>query len=336
MPTANTVETYDNLVIREDLREQYSMISPEETPFQAAIGVGEDCSNTYVEWPIVDLQAPDTTNREREGRADPPTDEATLATRVGNYTQISDKIISTSHTSEAVDAAAENIQQISKQMVIKMREMKRDMEVMLTQNIAASAGAGGGSSAIRVAAGLPAWLRTNIILGAGGAAPTLSDSPNGFPNAGVTPGTPVPLTEANLNNVIEDCWNAGADPSIIMVNSNNKRVISETFVGNATRYKDAIDKRLTAAIDVYDSDFGELTVVPNRFLSLTDDDPDNYSVYVLDPEFASVRFLEAPRQKPLAETGHAHRRMLWAEYTLMVDNEAAHGAIHATTGAAPT
>lgn len=328
MPTANTLETYDNSLIREDLEQQYSMISPEETPFQTAIGVGEAATQTYTEWSIVDLAEPVNTNREREGRADPPNDDPTLGARVGNYTQISDKVVSVSHTSEAVDAAAENIQRLAQQMALKLKEMKRDMEVMLTQNIVANPGSSGTA---RVAAGLPAWLRTNIVLGATGAAPALSGGTEGYPSTALTPGTAVAFAEDALNDVIEDCWNAGAEPTIIMVNSNNKRVISETFTGNATRYKDAIDKRLTAAIDVYDSDFGELTVVPNRFLSTTA--ADNYSAYVLDPNFAELKFLEAPRQKPLAETGHAKRRLLWAEYTLKIHNEAAHGAVHATTGA---
>jgi DNA-binding beta-propeller fold protein YncE len=207
--------------------------------------------------------------------------------------------------------------------------MQRDMEAMLLQNIAAAAGSSGTA---RQAAGLPAWLRTNIVLGSGGAAPTLSGTTTGYPNAALTPGTAVVLTETNLNNVIQSCWNEGASPSIIMVNANNKRVISKNFTGNATRYKDAIDKRLTAAIDIYDSDFGELSVVPNRFQQTTA--TDNYSVYVLDPEYASLSFLETPRQTELAQTGHAKRRMVHCEYTLKVSNEKAHGAIHATTGAA--
>lgn len=329
MPAANTIETYDNTLIREDLEQQYSMISPEEVPFQTAIGVGEAASNTYTEWSIVDLQEPSTSNRVIEGEDTPPNDDGTLGRRIGNYTQISDKVVSVSHTSEAVDAAAENVQRMAAQIALKLKEMKRDMEVMLTQNIVAAPGSSG---AARSAAGLPAWLTSNIVLGATGAAPALSGTTTGYPDTALTPGTAVALTEDNLNDVIESCWNAGAEPSIIMVNSNNKRVISNTFTGNSTRYKDAIDKRLTAAIDVYDSDFGELTVVPNRFLSTTA--ADNYSVYVLDPDFAELKFLEAPRQKELAETGHAMRRLLWAEYTLKIHNEAAHGAIHATTGAA--
>ena len=326
---AQTIETYDNTVIREDLEQQYTMISPEETPFQTAIGVGPKATSTYHEWTVVELASPVTTNRVIEGDDAPGEDVGTLGKRFGNYTQISDKVVSVSNTSEAVDAAAENVQRLAAQIALKLKEMKRDMESMLLQNIAAAAGSSGTA---RQAAGLPAWLRTNIVLGSGGAAPTLSGTTSGYPDAALTPGTAVVLTEANLNNVIEDCWNEGATPSIIMVNANNKRVISQTFTGNATRYKDAIDKRLTAAIDVYDSDFGELTVVPNRFQQTTASN--NYSVYVLDPEYAELCFLETPRQTELAQTGHAKRRMIHCEYTLKVSNEMAHGAIHETTGAA--
>ena len=233
---AQTIETYDNTVIREDLEQQYTMISPEETPFQTAIGVGPAATSTYHEWTVVELATPSTSNRVIEGDDAPGEDDGTLGMRFGNYTQISDKIVSVSNTSEAVDAAAENVQRLAAQVALKLKEMKRDMESMLLQNIVAAPGSSGTA---RQAAGLPAWLRTNIVLGASGAAPTLSGTTAGYPNAVLTPGTAVVLTETNLNNVIQLCWDEGASPTLIMVNANNKRVNSKNFTGNATRYKDA-------------------------------------------------------------------------------------------------
>ena len=331
MPQANTLETYDNsTMIKDDLSEAYSIITPEEVPFQNAIGVGGSADSTYVEWAVVDLQEPDAPNREVEGVETVPNDDPTLGLRMGNYTQISDKVVAVSHTSEAVDAYAENIQRLTRQMALKLREMKRDMEVMLLSNLPADAG---GSGTPRVAAGFATWLRTNVILGAGGAAPTLSGTDRGYPDSGVDPGTAHDFLEEDLNDIIQQSWESGAEPTILMVNGNNKRILSQTFTGNSTRYKDAIDRRLISAVDVYTSDFGEVTVVPNRFLPTIDD---TYSIYAIDPNFAEVVFLEGPRNKPLAETGHAHRRMIWAEYTLKVHNEAAHGAIHGTNGVMPT
>ena len=101
--------------------------------------------------------------------------------------------------------------------------------------------------------------------------------------------------------------------------------------------KDAIDSRLVAAIDFYDSDFGDLTVVPNRFqptLNAGTDD-DNYAVYIIDPEYYRLAYLDNVQSKPLAETGHAIRELIWTEYGLQVDNEAAHGLITDTDNTTP-
>lgn len=326
---AATIETYDNTLIIDDLQRQYSMISPEQTVFQTAIGVGEGASATYHEWSVVALAAPDNANRVIEGDDAPAIDNGTLGTRLGNHCQLSDKVVSTSSTSNAVDAAASNVQREAAQVALKLKELKRDMEVMLLSNVAANAGASGTA---RATAGLPNFLRTNVVLGSGGAVASLSGTTSGYPNSTVTPGTAVAITEDNLNTVLEKCWNEGAEPSIVMVNGNNKRVISKTFTGNSTRYKDAIDKRLSAAIDVYDGDFGEVSIVPNRFQPTVASS--TYAAYVLDPEYAEVNFLQTVQQKPLAKTGHADRRLIFGEYCLTVLNEKAHGAIFATNGAA--
>jgi Family of unknown function (DUF5309) len=335
---ANMIETYDNKVIREDLQEQYVMISPEELPFQAAIGT-KTTDSTYFEWPVVDLAAPDINNRVPEGEQSPATDAGTLANRLGNYTQISDKKVVTSHTDEAVDSAAEDINRLAEQVALKMREMKRDVEMMLLQNIAAVPGAGQAATT-RVSAGFPAFLKTNVVRAAGGANPTLSGGASGYPNAAATPGTtPAALTEDQFNEVIGKCWTAGAQPTMALVEALNKRVISKTFTGSATRYKDAVDKTLSAAIDVYVSDFGELDIVPTRFLPNTDFVApstlgNNIPVDVIDPDYARMVWLDEVKQKPLAETGHARSRLIWGEYGLQVDNEAAHGVIADTSGAA--
>lgn len=329
---AQTVETYDNSVIREDLQEAYTMISPTDTPFQNAIR-RETASATLAEWPVVDLAAVDPNNREAEGEDDPSTDAGTLARRLSNITQISDKKVKVSHTSQAVNAAATNVQRLATQITLKLKELKRDKETMLLDNVAASAAASGTA---RVAAGLPAFLRTNVEFETGGANPTLSGGTEGFPNAAATAGTtPVVYAEDDLNNVIEACWQAGAEPSLIMCESGNKRRISNAFTGNSTRYKDSTDKKLVASVDFYDSDFGELTVVPNRFMRTNNPTGANnsHNVFILDPEYAAVAYLDEVQQKPLAETGHSLSRLIWCEYTLQVDNEAAHGISRDTTNA---
>ena len=330
--TANTSETYDNTVIFEDLQDAYTMISPEETPFQQLAG-RRDVTNTLFEWPVVELASPDSANRVIEGDSGVANDAPTLSKRLSNYTQISDKVAEVSQTAQAVDAAAQNIQRMTNQIVIKMKEMKRDKENMLLSNVPAIAGSSGTA---RQTAGLPAFLVTNTHREAGGANPTLSGTTEGFPNAGATAGTTsILLTEDNLNDIIESCWTNGAEPTVIMVNSGNKRRISSSFTGNSTRYKDSIDKKLVAAIDFYDSDFGELTVVPNRFMPTNNPggNDDSYNVFIIDPEYVRIGYLDNVQQKPLAETGHSIRTLVWCEYGLQVDTEAAHGVVADTTNA---
>ena len=329
---ANTGITYDDPVIREDLQEAYVMISPEECPFQTAIG-RKDVTNTLYEWPVVELAAPDATNRQLEGDDDLAADAPTRPVRLQNYTQIGTKTVSVSHTEQAVDAAAENIQRIAKQITIKLKELKRDTEMQLTQNVAANPGAAGTA---RVSAGLNAFLKTNTDRGGDGTDPTLSGGDSGYPNASAGAATtPVALTETAFNDIIQQIWVEGGEPTIALVTANNKRVISSTFTGASTRYKDAIDKRLVAAIDVYTSDFGELQVVPSRFIMPTDGaGGTNYPVFIIDPNYARMAVLEGARQKPLAETGLSRKRLVWQEVGLQVDNEKAHGVLADTSGAA--
>lgn len=323
---ANTEKTYDVSTIREDLQDAYISISSTETPFQAAIG-RKSVSNTYYEWPVVELAAP-TTNRVLEGESAPGNDAPTNAERMGNYTQISDKVVEVSDTADSVNGAAD-IQTVAKQVAFKLKELKRDMEVMLLSNVAANAGA---AATARVTAGLPAFLRTNVSRGVGGANPTLSGTTNGYPNAAATDGTARALTEQMLKDVIALCWNAGAEPSIVLCGSAVKQKISSTFTGSATKYQDMTDKKkLVAAIDVYVSDFGTLQIVPSRFLETRT--VAARDVFVLDPNYARVTFLQNVKQRPLARTGHSERRMISVEYGLQVDTEKAHGIIADINGA---
>ncbi len=312
---ANTNETYDVSTIREDLQDALISISPTDTPFMTAAG-RRNIDNTFFEWGVVSLAAVDDSNRVAEGEASPGNDAPTNAVRQGNYAQISDKVVEVSDTSNAVNGAGD-AQTLAKQIAYKLKEMKRDMESMLLSNVAASAGSSGTA---RQTAGLPAWLRTNVDRGGGGADGTTSGSgTSGYPDAAATDGTERELTETLLKSVIASCWDEGAEPSIVMVGSQAKQKIS-TFSGNATRFKEAEDSKLNAAIDVYISDFGELQVVPNRFQRSRD-------VFVLDPSYARVGYLKNTTQTELARTGHSERRLISAEYGLQIDNEAAHGVI---------
>ena len=312
--TANTNETYDVTTIREDLSDALASITPTETIFMSSIGT-RNVDNTYFEWSEVDLAAA-ADNRQIEGDVGLSNSAPTNAVRKGNYTQISAKVVEVSSTNQAVNGVAD-AQSVARQVAYKLSEMKRDMEKMMLDNVAAAAGASGTA---RQTAGLPAFLTSNTERGTGGADGTTSGSGSaGYPNAAATDGTARAITEALLKSVIASCWDAGAEPSVVLCGSSQKQTIS-TFTGNATRYKEAEDSKLNAAIDVYISDFGELQIVPARHNRARD-------VFVLDPNYAEVAYLQTAKQEALAKTGLSERRLISAEYGLQVTSEKAHGVI---------
>jgi hypothetical protein len=110
---------------------------------------------------------------------------------------------------------------------------------------------------------------------------------------------------------------------MIMLGSFNKQVLSG-FTGGSTRFDPAENKRLVAAVDVYESDFGALTVVPNRFSRARD-------VFVLQPDMFATAFLRDFQLMDLAKTGDATKQALLAEYTLVSKNEKASGAVFDVT-----
>lgn len=324
---AATLQTYDSSTIREDLSDAENMISPTDTPFTSRIAGSKSVDNTKHEWLVVELASASGSNRVPEGEDAPGVDTAITGLRRSNYTQISDKLVKVSDTSQRVNGAAD-IEKMSKQIAYKLKELKRDKEKMILDNVAAVPGAADGATT-RQAAGLPAFIITNgTRLGTGtpGAAPTLSGTTQGYPNAAATDcSNTTALTEDMLNNMITSVWTQGAEPRYVMLSPTNKRLISKTFTGNATKYKDADDKKLISAVDVYESDFGQVQIVPNRFQRGRD-------VFVLDPEFVKIVVLQPTRQLDVARTGHAVNKLIQSEYGLEVSNEKAIGVIADTTG----
>ena len=285
------LETYDSKTIREDLTDAENMISPTETPFISSIAGKASATNTKFEWPVVELGAVDASNAVPEGEDAPSIDAPVVALRMANYTQIMDKVVKVTDTSQRVDGAV------------------------------AVPGAAVGATT-RKAAGLEAWLITNASRGSGGAAPTLSGTTDGYPNAAHTPGTSRTITEDMLNTVIQSCWTQGGEVKYGIVGPGVKRTISKTFNGYATKYKDADAKRLVSAVDFYESEFGLIEIIPNRFSNAA-------SMILIDPEFVKIVDLQPTRQLELARTGHTENRLIQYEGTLEVGNQKAHGIITA-------
>jgi hypothetical protein len=303
-------------IIREDLEDYVYKISPLETPVMQAIGRKGKFLNTYHEWPIVELAAANPDNAKIEGD-DAVNDNPDLGLRRGNYTQLLNKTAQVSTTADAVRGAG-GIQTMSKQVMYKLQEAKRDMEAR-TAGSGSKIAVAGSDTVARQTASIAAFIMTNTDRGATGANGTLSGGTNGFPSGAETPGTGRALTETMLKNVVQLAWTQGGNPKFAFVSGKQKTVIS-AFTGNATRFKRAEDRRLIAAIDVYESDFGQLQIVPDRFQDIT-------RVLVIDPGYAELGYLQPMNNTPLARNGNATRRLIACEWGVIVGNEKAHGMV---------
>lgn len=313
---ANTFQSYQAKGIREQLSDVIYNISPTETPFVTNSGKGS-ATNTYFEWQLDALAAAVTTNAQIEGDDVSSLDAVTPTTRLGNYTQIARKTVIIAGTEEVVNKAGRN-SEIAYQTAKKGNELKRDIETGLLANTGAAAGS---TSTARFTGSVLAFIKTNTDKGVGatpGVDPVYTTSPTGVR----TDGTTRAFTEAMLKNVIALAWGNGGEPKTVMVNASQKAAISG-FSGIATKtyYQSAAKTAaIIGAADVYVSDFGTLTVLPNRFMR-------SREALVLDWKYLAVNYLRPFATKPLATTGDAEKRLILVEYGLKVNHEASCGGV---------
>ena len=302
----NTFATYDSIGEREDLSDVIYNISPTDTPFLSSAAKTKSTAVLH-EWQTDSLTAAVTDNAVIEG--DQVTiDAITATTRLSNSCQIMDKAICITGTQEAVDKAG-RASEIAYQIAKRAKELKRDLESSLTSN---NAEVTGSATAARVAGGLRSWVATNDNMGTSGTS-------GGLGNTAAGNGTQRVFTESLLKSVIKSVWNAGGNPTMIMVGPFNKQKLSG-FTGNSTRFDAGADATLYTSVDVYASDFGQLQVVPNRFSRDRD-------AWVLDMDYWGVAFLRDFTMHELSKTGDSEKRQLLLEATLESRNEAASGVV---------
>ena len=295
-------QTYDAVGNREDLTDVIYDISPTETPFISTVGKGK-AKATYHEWQTDNLADASVDNAVVEG-ADADFQDLAPTVRLGNYTQILRKTVQVSHTQDAVDKAGRN-KETAYQLTKAAKEIKRDLEMTALSNNVKDAGT---DSTPRKMAGLQTWLETNYV--GSGTAGSTGDTAR-------VNGTPADFTEDDLKDAVRKAFEEGGTPSMLLVTPHCKQVVS-TFTGIAgQRYQAPKSSPTTiiGAADVYLSDFGTLSVVPDRFIP-------NEVAFVLDPSMFEMDYLRPFKQEALAKTGDSTKHMMLTEVTLKVKNEA--------------
>lgn len=299
---------------REDLTDVIYNISPTDTPIMSSIGKTKATAVNH-EWQTDSLAASTTANALVEG-ADASSATLSPTTRFGNLTQIVGKTVQVSGTLEAVDKAGRKSEK-AYQLAKGSSEIKRDIETIITANQAQVAG--NGTNTARRMSSLLSFIKTNTSVGAGTTTAGADPTTIGI-SARVDADTTRTFTEAMLKEVVREVFASGGTPSVLFVSPALKQTVSGFTGLAATRYQAPVSGQATilAGADIYQSDFGQISIVPNRFMRSRD-------ALLLDPEYAALAYLRPFQTNELAKAGDSDKTQILAELTLEVRNEAAHG-----------
>lgn len=284
-----------------DISEMVVNISPKDSPFFSMISSGVMTAR-YKE-NVTDATAGGTAiNAMYEG--DTFTDD-TIVNRGtnGNYSQIFSRTIAVTDTQETVAKYGGVKSEIQYQVKKKFEELAKDVEYSYI-NGTATAGialtATSTATSARKLGGLLTKISTNTAT-ASGAAATAS------------------ALESTLNNLIQTMYEAGVVPDTILVEGTVKRRLS-ALTANVTRNVDAERKTQIASINIYDSDFGTVNIVLDRYIPST-------KMVALALEYFKTAYLRKFKKVPLAKTTDSTRVAIVGELTLDVLEEKAGGMV---------
>ena len=354
MSTTN-LDAYDlsqiNLegLIREDVMDKIWDISNVPLEFTSRAGSGTH-SNPYFSWRVDMLQAPVTDGQLIDGQV--VTTEANNTKngrRVGTYSEIRGKRVEVSTRATEVNtigfanALAENISR-------RQIELRRDIESTVLSNNPSIAGT---DSVASQTAGLAAWLSNTNVDGdsdpgnvhreSGGADGGWDAVATDSLVAAATPGTtPVALTETNIRDVVQSIYEKGGEPSVLMSTPAVKRRISEYLFTDAARIAtmtnespggSAPERKAQGSVDLFISDYGALSLIPNRLQPAFD--TGNDIAYILDMKYLSLSYLQGYRVETLAKDALSSNRFMSVDVALKCSNWDALGAVCDIDATAP-
>jgi len=293
----------------EDVTDYIINISPEETPLLTSLPK-KRASATYHEWLYDDL-ASAATNVKAEGALF-ATETIAARTRVSNYCQISYKVYEVTGTMEAINKYGVS-SELAYQAVKMMKELKRDMDLDLWRNALVAHGDTAdltgasrelnGFHAIRATAHTgTAQMPTTSLSGAAG--------------------------EADFNYVMSKIFDNGPTSNIAYMLPSVKRLVSR-WTGVATKNFDQDAMKVVTVIDIYQSDFGTVRLVMDRYMEAFTQGSD--AIFVGNFDNAAVAFLRPFQTKRLPSVKDAMAGVVLAEYTLEYGNPNSYGAVLAST-----
>jgi len=345
-----------NVSEREDLANFISMISRDETPFLSSIGKTK-ATAVFHEWQTDELSPP-ASSSVAEGVSYATQNAAQTAepfrTRLGNYTQINSKTVTVTGTKRAVDQAGV-ADEYAYQLKKRGTELRRDVEFDLVHGWKNSNGSG-----TRTFGGYQAWINYSAASTTPATAFNVSSATYVAPTnpGGGTCGTfstatsaaTVSLTLSQIDAAMQAIYENGGKATKLMISPANRRVFSAKAQsagssssnagdGNVRRNIDN-DGKLRQSVEIYMSDFGDIMVVPNYVMGISNAAPitnltnaANFSAFVYDPMWFSYASLRPLQEVDLGQLGDSIIGQIVEEGTLECRNPKGCGLIFGLSGA---
>lgn len=317
--TAGSTETYDSAALKESLDPVMWDLFPMDTFFISNVDK-VDVGQTQHQW-VFDTLAAAAANKQVEGDAFTATTLIT-ATRVSNYTQISNKSILITGTYQATNVVGQN--PMGRAVMKAMKELKRDMEFTCLGRQGSSAGPTNG----RATGGVLAWIwgqgatipgNTVVPSTAGTGADTTGTTPSYASSVvvGQTDGTTgtVAMTIGDITTAASLAWTDGGEPDVCIASSAQKNYI-DGFTSLATRTIDlgAQDKLpISNSANVIVTSYGTFKVVLSRYLNRN-------TALLMDMPMWALGQLRAPKIIDIAKREDGNAKLLVGEYTVIARN----------------
>jgi len=319
-------------LIREDVMNQIWDISKIPLPLTDMIGT-ESSKNEYKEWTVDALAQPDVANAVVDG-ADATGNNTVLGARVGNHHQISQKVVQVSFRADVSDVIGRT-KETSYQVMRRQQELRRDVDAIALVNQASVSD--DGNTIAGKAGGLPSWLVTTTSNGAGAGANGGFNSSTGLTVAR-TAGTNRALTETMVRDSVQGVYQQGGDPTRMLSIPGIIRKFSEYLFTSSARVatlmsdqgKSTEQAAALGSVNVFVTDFGTLTLVPDRLQQKYKDSGgsvDCATVFIVDPTYLALSYLKGYRTEDLAKIGLSERKQMSVDWTLIVNTEKSHALI---------
>lgn len=323
--------------IREDLMNKIWNVSPVDMPFMDAIG-RRDSGAHLVEWVREALTAANKDNARIDGSSSSGLNNTVTGERLQNYHQIATKTLRLSDRSRNINGV-ESSDELIRQLMLRQKELKRDMEASCTsRNVAV---AGDGTATASKAAGIGGWIgtgqsATNTSRGAAtGADPILSGNPGGFPTTAAVSGTKRALSEATLKEMHKAAYIKGGNPTMLhstpqgieklsdyLLTSTAKVATLQSYVSQSNRTvpvsgngRSGGGVSAQGAVNIFITPYGSLELVPNRFQPEVATAVADF--YLIDPDYWEMSYLQGIEVKELARDGLGENREMSVDFSLI-------------------